>query len=93
MANPGSFWASLSSLGLRPTERIAFPDHHRHDRDEIARLVSRHGALLTTEKDWINLGDSAPAGGYWLKISVTIDNEEAFLALLRTVPLGSATLH
>jgi len=93
LANPGSFWASLSSLGLRPAERIAFPDHHRHDRGEIARLLSRHGALLTTEKDWINLGDSAPAGVYWLKIGVTIDNEEAFLALLRAVPLGSASLH
>src|SRR5207237_9450259 len=31
LANPDSFWASLSSLGLRPAERIAFPDHHRYD--------------------------------------------------------------
>jgi len=80
LANPGSFWASLSSIGLRPAEQIAFPDHTRYDRETISRLLDRHGALLTTEKDWINLGDENVSRVYWLKISTEVEDEEAFLS-------------
>ena len=59
LANPGSFWTSLKSIGIEPAERIAFPDHTRYDRETIARMLNRYGTLLTTEKDWINTGDSA----------------------------------
>ena len=45
----------------------------------IADLLSRHGALLTTEKDWINLGEDGPEKIYWLKIRIEIDDEETFL--------------
>jgi 3-deoxy-D-manno-octulosonic-acid transferase len=83
LANPGSFWSSLSSIGLRPADCIPFPDHTRYERDVILGLLHRHGALLTTEKDWINLGDRGPEKVYWLKIRVEIDNEEAFLQSLR----------
>jgi tetraacyldisaccharide 4'-kinase len=87
LANPASFWSSLREIGLRPVGRIAFPDHARYDRDEIARLLARHGSLVTTEKDWINLGNGAPAGIFWLKIHVELDDEEAFLRVV--APRGS----
>jgi tetraacyldisaccharide 4'-kinase len=79
LANPGSFWASLSSIGLRPADRIAFPDHTRYDQTAISGLLDRYGSLVTTEKDWINLGPSAPGRIYWLKIRIEIDREEVFL--------------
>src|SRR5262249_9608499 len=82
LANPGSFLASLSALGLRPVERIAFPDHTRYCKDVIAGLVDRHHALLTTQKDWINLGEGGPHGVFWLKIRTNIDDEESFLKTL-----------
>ncbi len=83
LANPDSFWASLSSIGLRPADRIAFPDHTRYDRKSIARLLERYGSLLTTEKDWINLDSSAPPRIYWLKIRIEVDREELFLEEVR----------
>ena len=79
LANPGSFWASLASIGFRPADRIAFPDHPRYSPDTIQNLLNRHGALLTTQKDWINMGANGRAGVYWLKIALEIDSEEAFL--------------
>jgi len=82
LANPASFWSSLREIGLSPADRIAFPDHMRYDRDTIARLLALHGALVTTEKDWINLGSGAPAGIFWLKIQVEMDDEEAFLRVV-----------
>src|SRR5260370_19082471 len=47
LANPDSFWASLSSIGLRPADRISFPDHTRYDKATIARLLGRYGSLIT----------------------------------------------
>ena len=74
LANPGSFWGSLAEIGLRVRERVAFPDHTRYDRATIAGLLAKHRVLATTEKDWINLGEDAPAGIYWLKIGVEVDD-------------------
>jgi tetraacyldisaccharide-1-P 4'-kinase len=76
----------LSSIGLRPAERIAFPDHARYDGEAIRRLLDRYGALLTTEKDWINLRDGGAVSRiYWLKIWTEVDNEEAFLTAIGQV--------
>jgi tetraacyldisaccharide 4'-kinase len=79
LANPASFWTTLNDIGIKPIARIAFRDHTRYNADTIAALRNRHGVLLTTEKDWINLGASPPPGIYWLKIRMVVDNEEAFL--------------
>ena len=79
LANPGSFWASLASIGLRPADRIAFPDHPRYDEDMIAPLLNRYGSLVTTEKDWINLSSIVLQRIYWLKIRIEVDWEELFL--------------
>ena len=79
LANPNSFWTTLSSIGFHAAERIAFPDHTRYGADAIGRLLQRHGALITTEKDWINSGPHAPSRVYWLKIRIELDKEQSFL--------------
>jgi tetraacyldisaccharide 4'-kinase len=79
VANPASFWTTLADIGVQPAARIAFPDHTRYSADAIADLRNRYGALLTTEKDWINLGANPPAGIYWLKIRMVVDNGQAFV--------------
>ena len=83
LANPVSFWSTLGDIGLKPVAQIAFADHCRYDRSAIGRLLRRYGVLLTTEKDWINLGVSPPAGIFWLRISLEIENEDTFLRELR----------
>ena len=60
LGNSDSFWRTLEAVGIRPVERVAFPDHHRYsalDIDKIAEVARRAGAgvLLTTEKDFANL--------------------------------------
>jgi hypothetical protein len=47
-------------------------------------MLEKYGALLTTQKDWINLGGEAPAGIYWLDIGIEVENEEAFLRLVES---------
>jgi tetraacyldisaccharide 4'-kinase len=92
LGNPASFWSTLRHLGIETVYRWSFGDHHQYRPAELLRL--RHQALeagaavlLTTEKDWMNLPESAaslllPLQIRWLRIGVEIENEPALLALL-----------
>jgi tetraacyldisaccharide 4'-kinase len=79
LANPVSFWSTLAGLGLKPAAQIAFADHARYDRAAIQRLLARYSVLLTTQKDWINLGASPPERIFWLRIELEMENADAFL--------------
>ncbi len=89
LANPDAFWSTLASLGIKPSLKSSFPDHHRYSAGEIQRLASRAASLgakvlLTTEKDSINLppataGLIAPVQLLWLKIKLEVEEEAAFL--------------
>jgi tetraacyldisaccharide 4'-kinase len=89
LGNPGYFWRTLESLGLHPTSCIEFEDHHVYKPLEL-RLMGRRfrddgvQAVLTTEKDVVNLYEDAghllaPLPLYWLKIGVELDREDEFL--------------
>ena len=89
LGNPESFWSTLAALGLRATVRVEFPDHHVY-RPREQRLMSQQfresgaEAVITTEKDMLNLGDDAarlfaPLPLYWLRIGVELDREDEFL--------------
>jgi 3-deoxy-D-manno-octulosonic-acid transferase len=84
LGTPRAFWRTLEQLGIHVATRQAFPDHHRYTPVEIARLASGADALLTTEKDAINLppgaaGFIAPAKLYWLEIGIEIEREDELL--------------
>jgi len=96
LANPASFWGTLRSLGVPPVFHWAFDDHHHYSCDQVHRLAAQtqmHGSsvMLTTEKDAMNLPESAPdvlerAGVtlYWLNIGVHVDDEEQLLELIES---------
>ena len=102
LANPASFWGTLRSLGVHPVFHWAFGDHHHYSCAQVERLAAQaqmHGSnlLLTTEKDAMNLPDSAAAvlerAGVelrWLKIGVHVEKEEQLLALMGSLPLKSS---
>jgi tetraacyldisaccharide 4'-kinase len=86
---PRSFWETLEQLGMEIVLRRAFGDHHRYRHSQIEQLAEQAkaagaDALVTTEKDMVNLCDGtptivAPFPLFWLKIGIEIDNEEEFL--------------
>lgn len=60
IAHPQAFVASLRELELAPEEVLAFPDHHRYGRRDLARIrdaADRTGSawIATTEKDAVKL--------------------------------------
>jgi tetraacyldisaccharide 4'-kinase len=93
LGNPESFWRTLEGLGIRPVLRRAFPDHHRYSAEELRELTqearSRGAeALVTTEKDLMNLPDgwgdtTRPLEVLWLPIRFEIDAADELLARLR----------
>jgi 3-deoxy-D-manno-octulosonic-acid transferase len=96
LGNPASFWTTLKTLEIEPAFRWTFGDHHRYTYQQIKRLAAEacmHGAtaLLTTEKDVVNLPEGAgnllrQAGVdlYWLKIGVQITNELQLIGLIES---------
>jgi 3-deoxy-D-manno-octulosonic-acid transferase len=92
LGSPHGFWHTLRGLGLEVVYSWPFGDHHRYRPGELVRLSKQASAagaeaLVTTEKDVMNLCEGAvalvaPLRMYWLRIGVEIDNEEELLRLI-----------
>ena len=84
LGTPRAFWRTLEQLGVSTIRHHAFPDHHRYSGQELKELARDADALLTTEKDAMNLPRDAaemiaPAKLYWLEIGIEIEREEELL--------------
>jgi 3-deoxy-D-manno-octulosonic-acid transferase len=92
LANPASFWGTLAALGYHPVGKRNLGDHHRYRPWEVQRLAAEvrakgAEALLTTEKDIMNMCDQAaslvaPARLLWLKIGLEVEGAEQLLDLV-----------
>jgi tetraacyldisaccharide 4'-kinase len=90
LGNPQSFYRTLEALGVRYVDCVEFEDHHRYLPTELMRITEqfqRKGAtaLVTTEKDAVNLCEGAdnllaPLPLYWLKIEMRIEGEAELVA-------------
>lgn len=90
LGNPRAFRLALREMGIEPAEWVDFEDHHRYQPGElrrVAHLLAARGALaaITTEKDAMNLPDSAadllsPLPLYWLRVAMRVERESEFLA-------------
>ena len=88
LGNPQSFVRTLAEMGIHPVDCVFFGDHHRYRPYELERITEQlkargATALVTTEKDVVNLCDMcddllAPLPLYWLKIGMEIEGEEQF---------------
>jgi tetraacyldisaccharide 4'-kinase len=96
LGNPRSFWSTLEELKLDLVFHWAFGDHHSYSPTELQRVLAQAKncgaeAIVTTEKDALNLCDGAselmaPLKLYWLKIGIEIEREEE---LLQQIGLGT----
>jgi len=90
LGNPRSFYRTLDAVGTRYVDCVEFEDHHRYLPNELTRISDqfrRKGAvaLVTTEKDAVNLCEDAdellaPLPLYWLKIGMRFEGETELLA-------------
>jgi tetraacyldisaccharide 4'-kinase len=90
LGNPLSFRRTLAMVGIEPAAWVEFEDHHKYRPGEIERIAEQTrgaggDAMLTTEKDMVNLcaecdSLAAPLKIYWLKVGMEIEREDEFLA-------------
>lgn len=93
LGNPQSFRRTLAGIGVAPVDWFEFEDHHKYRPQELARITARARAagataLLTTEKDSVNLCLGcddlvSPLRLYWLKVTMEIEREDELLATLQ----------
>lgn len=93
LANPSSYWSTLTALEIEPLARWTFGDHHPYKPVDLRRLTTQARAagieaLLTTEKDAMNISEGAlallsPLKLYWLDITVEVDGATELLSLIR----------
>ncbi|HEY6487759.1 MAG: tetraacyldisaccharide 4'-kinase [Terracidiphilus sp.] len=60
IARPAQFFSGLKAAGVRVSQTIAFPDHHRYTAKDVKHLeaAAKHSgslAFLTTEKDKVRI--------------------------------------
>lgn len=89
VGNPQSFHRTLRGLGIETRAFMEFEDHHRYGANELRNIAAQAQhcgghALLTTEKDAVNLFEGAaqvlePLPLFWLKIGLRFDREEELM--------------
>ena len=92
LGNPRGFYRTLAALGICYVDCVEFEDHHRYRPGELRNIAGQFRgkgarALVTTEKDAVNLCDGcddllAPLPLYWLKIGMRIEGEAELAAAL-----------
>ena len=85
LGQPESFRRTLQDLGIELLFFETFPDHHHFQPAEIRALAARAPALLTTEKDLLNI-DPAVAAECRIQavpMRLVIEREEQLIALIR----------
>jgi tetraacyldisaccharide 4'-kinase len=93
LGNPGSFRATLAQAGVQAAFFAVFPDHHRYSRREVQELLARAPALVTTEKDWLNLPAEfqSDARIRVLRIHIEVDCADELLNLVAARLQAAAT--
>jgi tetraacyldisaccharide 4'-kinase len=87
IARPGSFTTMLQSLGAIIAAECTYPDHYDFKRSDLAAIFRKAAdekvsMIVTTEKDGVRLKDASPEGIWALRIELTVDEPEAWEALL-----------
>ena len=98
LGNPQSLRRTLARLGVHPVEWFEYADHHRYRPKELRLLAEqsrRSGAhaLVTTEKDAVNLSEFAdelvaPLPIYWLQVSMAIEREDELWQIISRLSGG-----
>lgn len=89
IGRPAKFFRTLTDARCRVVACEAFPDHHRYQAGEVARLEAAARAagarLVTTEKDWVRLPAAWRARVEAVAVAVRWENEAALDALLARI--------
>ena len=89
IGNPVNFFNLLRNNNINILEEIIFPDHYNYSDDELESLVNKtrknNIILLTTEKDYLRIGENNKKNINCLKIVVEIENRNQFIEEIKKI--------
>jgi len=90
VADPGSFLKNARTAGASLRGWHRWRDHHRYRPDDAEFILARAegGPIVTTEKDWVKLGQLLPPDRVWVlrqKVTVEAGMDELDAALDRVL--------
>ena len=87
IGNPNNFFDLLKKNDTDILEEIIFPDHYNYTSIELENLIKKSKAnnaiLITTEKDYLRIGQNYKDNIKYLKIKVQIENKINFVEELK----------
>ncbi len=87
IGNPESFKKTLVDNKLRIVKEIIFPDHYHYTTTDINNIVFHakklNAQILTTEKDYTKINSNKDDNIKFLKIDLTIKDEQKFIDFLK----------
>lgn len=94
LARNGQFRDTLESAEYRVEGFLPFPDHHRYDLADMARIARESGGLpaITTEKDLVRIPAETPftVGALRVEVEYLSGWEELSRAILRSLERGGS---
>lgn len=97
IARPDKLYQSLRDAGAVLVDTLSFPDHHEYSARDADRLLemaaSENAKLLTTEKDFVRLGNTGALGALKAAsqaypVEMTFEDEAGFVDLIRNAARG-----
>ena len=86
IGNPENFIQLLKSHELKISREFNFPDHYEFKKDELLKIIdyakNSNLQVITTEKDFCRLKKYNLEGIDYLRVELTIDQEDLFLESL-----------
>lgn len=86
IGNPARFFAHVSSLGFKPAESRAFPDHHPFAATDFSRYDA--GIILMTEKDAVKCKAFADDRMWFMRVDAILPEAFGEFILKRLSELG-----
>lgn len=87
IANPENFFKLLEENNLTIEEKLSFPDHHRFNEKEIQNIINKaklkNLKIIVTEKDFFKLNEFKLEDINYLKVSLSIHNEERLIERIK----------
>jgi tetraacyldisaccharide 4'-kinase len=89
IARPERFRRMMEDPGCHIIEHAIFRDHYTLSDDDLRSILDKSGQspIVTTEKDYVKLPERFKADPrvYALRISVSVENEQEFVEILKSV--------
>jgi len=89
IGNPENFFDLLKDDMINIIEEIKFPDHYKYSNKELENLINKkkenNCLLVTTEKDFLRIGESYRQNIDVLKIKVEFENKNKFIEQIKKI--------